>query len=336
VGGKVFFVGAGFSMAISSEMPSLAELGRLVRAALDARGRSLPAEVDRLGDDVELWLTYLGEEQPWLDPAVNLRHRAAFIDVASSIREVLWERQLAVVAHSAPPAWLTTLVDYWLNNSSVVISLNYDVLVELAFKERLPGHEHYLPFLYRLPLAPLGARSGGSVGSGARIAPIFDLLKLHGSLSWYWSGPEAGPNDVIYQMGLKGGWSVDGTGSIYDDELELLTDDKVPLVVPPTASKSRYYGNTALAVQWVRVGQALAEADELVIIGYSLPTSDTMIRALLASSFTDGIVIPVNTQRDAFEAAKSVFAPSDPMVTVTDQCIATPGGMDDFVSAYCS
>ena len=53
--GDVFFLGAGFSKAISDEMPLLKELSTTIRQS----GIDLPSPLPLLNDNLELWLSYL-------------------------------------------------------------------------------------------------------------------------------------------------------------------------------------------------------------------------------------------------------------------------------------
>lgn len=91
----VFLLGSGFSRAISDRMPVMAELASEVRERLSRANAPLPTEVERLGDDVEQWLSYLADRQPWLDEAANLRNRAHFLNNSHVIGETIGERQSA-------------------------------------------------------------------------------------------------------------------------------------------------------------------------------------------------------------------------------------------------
>ena len=66
----VFILGAGFSKAIYSSMPTMAELSS---AILENREKvDLPvAALLRLGNNIELWMTYLSQSQPWLKTPAN-------------------------------------------------------------------------------------------------------------------------------------------------------------------------------------------------------------------------------------------------------------------------
>jgi hypothetical protein len=292
VASTVFLLGAGFSRAISSEMPVMNELSQLVRARLDENGRPLPPETVAFGDDIERWLSYLAEPMPWLDEASGWRNRAAFVDVSQEVGRVLSERQ-RVAVETAQPSWLQPLADYWLRSESTVITFNYDTLVEAAALSSLDAVKYAWASLYRVAVSPAATRISAVAGWSSR-APL-SLLKLHGSITWYWSGPTAAAHDPIFDIGLRGGWTLDGLASPYEDDLPSLVADKVPVVVPPTATKSRFYENALLKSQWQQAAQALRGADELVLIGYSLPQSDLVVRSLLLTSLAkDALITPVD------------------------------------------
>lgn len=299
---RVFLLGAGFSKAICAEMPLMRELGEAVGSQLNREGHSLPASLSQFGDDFEQLLSYLAEWQPWLDHAEVLRNRASFLDVSRAVGDVIRERQAAAI-RLPQPTWMRDLIGYWDRMKSTVITLNYDVLVEAAAIEQT--NVGSWSDLYRAPVIPAAARTSAVLGGSP--AESFALLKLHGSVTWFWSGIESIPSDPIYDAGLCGGWSLAGLISRYEN-LDRLVADKVPMVVPPTATKSAFYDNATLRSQWQSACKALENADELVLIGYSLPASDTVVRALLRTTFAGSAVIPVDVGGMVVEHAGSLFA----------------------------
>ena len=55
--GDVFLLGAGFSKAVSDDMPLLQELSSQIRGRLS----DLPESLSTLGDNIEIWLSYLSQ-----------------------------------------------------------------------------------------------------------------------------------------------------------------------------------------------------------------------------------------------------------------------------------
>ena len=68
--GDVFILGAGFSKAISEQMPLLKELGQ----QLEVCGTGGFIGSIQFGGNVELWLSYLAQRHPWLSEPETLRN----------------------------------------------------------------------------------------------------------------------------------------------------------------------------------------------------------------------------------------------------------------------
>lgn len=129
---QVFILGAGFSKAISSQMPLTRELTEEVFNRFKQEAE-IPKDVRAmLRDDFEKGLTYLANENPWLRESENLRNRALYLDLTHFIRAVIDERSRGptVWRTNSPPMWLEALITHWHKNRCAVITLNYDTLIE--------------------------------------------------------------------------------------------------------------------------------------------------------------------------------------------------------------
>ncbi|WP_290049961.1 SIR2 family protein [Amycolatopsis solani] len=307
--GSVYLLGSGFSRAISEHMPTMDGLSVAIRNDLSARGLpALPGQDTPLADNFEQWLSYLVEEPPWLAEGQTYRNRGAFSDVAESLHSVLSALQLQVTT-DAPPAWLATLVRHWQAVGSTVITFNYDLLVEKSWLALERGHGW--GDLYPVAIAPIGSRVAAVWGSEGNKGGL-RLLKLHGSLNWRYSGPSSPPGDQVFDVGYAP-W--DGSGIPRTDDSEELSADKVPMIVPPAAVKSPYYVNNTIRAMWRQAAEALREADELVIIGFSLPPSDQIVRSMLATELnTDATIIPVDYGDAIVDNLQRIF-PADRIIT---------------------
>jgi hypothetical protein len=189
---KTFVLGAGFSKAISTEMPVMDELSGHVRSDLDAKGeRPIPGVDTPLAKNFEQWLSYLVEAPPWLTEAERALNRWGFITLTDTVYDVLWTLQLGALGTPCPD-WLHALVRYWQANSCTVITFNYDLLVEIAHAVYT---NHALASMYSVPITFMDARDSMVFGrentdEGLR------LLKMHGSLNWRYSGPGSPPGDI--------------------------------------------------------------------------------------------------------------------------------------------
>ena len=124
----VFLLGAGFSRAVSDHMPDLEGMSKILSDRVD-----YPPSVAGLTSNVEHLMTYLSQSQPWLGEPDNLENRAAFLRVTREIGSLLEERTREAVKKPCP-GFLKTLVNYWHETQAVVITLNYDTLIERAIQ----------------------------------------------------------------------------------------------------------------------------------------------------------------------------------------------------------
>lgn len=278
----VYLLGAGFSHAVSTHMPLLAGLGAEVTARLDPA--VLPRGLRLAPADFESWLSYLAGDQPWLDEPTRLDNRAAFLRVSYVLHDVVREREH--LARAAPlPDWLASLVARWHQDRATVLTLNYDMLVEAAYTEvvsvrfRVDDGSNYVYHqqVQRSAISPVGSRTGAVLGS----TPVdtFTLVKLHGSRSWVYSGRPTYYGETIYDTYHGQGWA-----PVDDDPEPSLSEDKVPLIVPPTAGKTGLFDNETVRAEWRRAHLALADATRVFVVGYSLPPSDLIVGLLLQQS----------------------------------------------------
>jgi hypothetical protein len=285
----------------------------------------LPGAGTPIVKNFEQWLSYLVESPPWLSPSDQAVNRSAFLNVAQAVSSVLESRQRLLLVNQwkqelrdeeGCPAWLKRLVKEWEHYSAKVITFNYDQLVELAWL--LHGNAvRSTPFvltsrdLYPALLTPLTARGGGGNFRGPHLTSGgLELLKLHGSLGWYYSDPDGPPGDIVYDQGVAGGsWMADG---VFASDAHELTAahwaDLQPMIVPPATVKSPYYANNTLRSLWTRAALHLRNAKELVIMGFSLPATDMLVSSMLATTIApDCVITPVDYSPDIVKRICDTF-----------------------------
>ena len=282
---EVVLLGAGFSRAVSDQFPLTDELGDLAVAIAEADGHgSIPHPVFR-GGNFETWLSRLVEEQPYLDAASNLENQSRFRRISQAIRSVLADRQASVLA-AASEDWLYDLLSVLHARHATVLTLNYDNLIECA------AESHFLldwgtqqrvlseEVLHDVPPSaerPIGMRK-------YLLASTFRLLKLHGSLSWYWS-----PDDAT-GMTLQR-WKNPGPFGAPEPDNEDLRrrslPGREPFIVPPSAAKSAYYANLVTRELWSQAFSALRDTKRVIMIGYSLPVADLTVSGMIGDAVTD-------------------------------------------------
>ncbi len=292
----VFVLGAGFSKAIHNEMPTMAELAKEVRSRLNRSGHTLPLELMLYEDDIEMWMSYLSRAQPWLsDSDVDFNK-----SLASRIREIIsqiLEEHISQVVTSAPPKWLNRLIASWHERQAVIVTLNYDTLIESAVRygvsvassleKKLPDNKQVLlpANIYPPYLSDIASRRGDGLWGFGHIN-TFRLFKLHGSVNWHYSGRERYFGETIFFRDVQ---EFEAPNDIEKREatieiLKNLARDKATLIIPPIAEKTTYFNNETIRGIWRDAGTALQEASAVYVLGYSLPKSDFGMKLFLTGN----------------------------------------------------
>jgi len=144
------------------------------------------------------------------------------------------------------------------------ITFNYDLCLDFAL--------NYYRYRYDYCLEPTNAPNG------------LPLLKLHGSINWGSSSDDIivpfnisdahfrdlyDYDHVIFNLGSR-------LSTKYYKEKPLIG----PIIVPPTWNKNSYHGQ--LSNVWSRAAFELSLAENIFVIGYSLPETDSFFRYLYA------------------------------------------------------
>jgi hypothetical protein len=285
----VFVLGAGFSRAISPEMPLTDELGvKLLVRLRKQLPRRLRVDEFPPGQNFETWLSQLATDQPYLSEVQNAENRAVFLRMAEGIDDILGKNMLQVLARPAP-LWFSQFVRMVHHARSTLITFNYDTLVECLVFSRLgslgiPDTDDGSNVDWSELTGGLPPWAPGNARLGAERADTLRLLKLHGSLNWYWRpGDESGLS--VARRGLPGRF---GEPQPYDEEERRReVPGRSPFVVPPTASKSSYYSNPITREMWSQAVARLREARCVVLMGYSLPSTDVTVTIMLADAIRD-------------------------------------------------
>ncbi|MCY4238045.1 MAG: SIR2 family protein [Rhodospirillaceae bacterium] len=301
-GRDVFILGAGFSKAVAAEMPTMSELGAEVRARLADNANLASAIPASMGDNIELWMTYLSQPQPWLrEPDIDL-HRSLGGRIRLAIADIIEERTELASASDAP-SWLRQLVMAWHLRQATIITLNYDTLVERVARD-LKVSEKQGPFhptdLYPPYFANVASRSGAGLWGGED-PHTFRLLKLHGSVNWHYSGRENFHGETIFFSDVPefGPAADEARRDAMTRRLRDMAADKETLLIPPVAEKTTYFSNETVRALWKDASAALRNAAALHVVGYSLPMSDLGMQFFLAGNSPDADapvhVVDINT-----------------------------------------
>lgn len=271
---RLLILGSGFSKAVFSNMPTVKELAQHLR-----RERALQQDpYDKLVDDPELLLSYLSLEQPWKEPSEALEDKALFVRIQKTLAQFIADCEDQAFKNPIP-GWIKRLVEHLHQSRTPVITFNYDTVLERLNSKVGKGRE---VDLYDLALSIIWSREG-EMWQYLRIKR-FHLIKLHGSINWFYSGAEGFPGEQVYFRPVDSDSPhTDGINGIPRPEPSRLLKDKVPLIIPPVAEKSRFYPNQTIRTLWWDARKALEKADEIFCVGYSLPATDLTTKLLFRS-----------------------------------------------------
>jgi hypothetical protein len=173
---------------------------------------------------------------------------------------------------------------------NVIVSLNYDVIIDIALTHRFKANFNFegaaahllqdtdrLGIDYGLDFANFEQQSEQN---------LFRLYKLHGSFNWLWSSVTGN----IYFGGLS-----KAIAKLYDDQSEralnlegfYLSEQKAdlqPILITPTHLKD--LRNVHIGILWRKAEEALRRARRITFIGYSLPGDDLHIKYLFKRAIT--------------------------------------------------
>ena len=277
-GKTVVILGAGFSKSLSSDMPLTNELGKSIISKLS---KALQEELNAPNFEnseltFESWLSWLSEDQPYENESENLRRQSLFKQLQSRIADVVSNQQREAVK-SGLPNWLESLIfllHFW---ESTVITLNYDTLIEstvsiLGLTDPNREHVQSSDLIKIFPMS-IGMTFNGTAGP-PRAIRTFELLKLHGSIDWLWNITDRSGTTlerVDREIGHTG--------------IELKANraakaGKVEFIVPPTNNKNEYFQIPQIKLQWDFAYEALREAENVILLGYSMPINDVAMASL--------------------------------------------------------
>jgi hypothetical protein len=287
-GRPVYVLGAGFSRAAFAEMPVTDQLGDAVR---DRLGIEWPSGVSAL--TFEERLTLLSTPLPFLEGHENTARRAQTETITAALAEEMDDRNNAVAALDPPP-WLLELIALWHAERAVVITFNYDLIVEMAttFARPVVGLDsgepralHGYQVVYPAP-SPVNAVTFRDNYDPS--TESFQVLKLHGSLNWYWAfgqGPTLVRDASVYGFGEMP--NVTGRRTSGISMLDRF-------LIPPVLSKDSFYEVTLAHTLWRWAYEHVRSATRLTVIGYSLPTGDRIVSELLRNTPDNASVVLVD------------------------------------------
>lgn len=306
---RVLVLGAGFSKAFADAMPLLKDIAdyflniaKPLRQGFErSQGQGFYSPIQELltlleepyqtllqqPESFELLLTYLSQEQPWKREPDILRDRALFASIAEHLGVYLEKCQEIAFMEACTkqlgsgesslriPNWLSKLSEYLIKNKIHVITFNYDMVIEWALlciplaNGKNPA-SYVDAEIYGLRLSLLEACEGKPFSKF--VPQSFKLIKLHGSINWFYSGSPSG--EVYY-------YPIRQTPTIKPSPDSIR--GKQRFIIPPIWDKTAFYGHNTIHSLWRDAKFYLEQADEIFCIGYSMPLTDLTTRMLFQS-----------------------------------------------------
>ena len=272
----VFLLGAGFSKAVCKAMPTMKELyGFLEPLAGNIDGFSKEVYQFASGN-VETLLSYYAIPSPHDDGSELLHKRRVTALLENEIGRLLRNCEEEGATDGLNPNAERLLVK-WHEDQSHILTTNYDTLVERIASRKMflmsDGKADGLFYtdLYPIPVTNALARDGGGVLS-SDYPNTFTLYKLHGSTTWYKSMSESS-FDPIYGVTYN---------SADNARYRKFVADKRRFIVPPVYDHSSLLNHESIRSLWWQAREySLRQADNVYVIGYSLPETDAAMQTLL-------------------------------------------------------
>lgn len=174
-----------------------------------------------------------------------------------------------------------------LTDHDSIITLNYDLIIEHTLdeitkqKNRLSRMDSLLNPMNYAGLIGIPSLPRDYTGLG-------HYLKLHGSIGWlYCDNPSCGNHQRFFpnQIGKK-------VHNSPGDLCNICGSPLVSVIIPPTMSKT-FDEYPKLGFLWSLAYREIRDADELVLIGMSLPDSDYYLKWLINSAIRSRKVKPL-------------------------------------------
>ena len=261
-----FLLGAGFSKAISNQMPTTKELYNLLEGLIGSADGFTREAYEYASGNAETLFSYYAIPSPHDDPIEILRKRRVAALMEIGIGAVITNLETKAQVSGLNPS-ANILLEKWHQDRSHILTTNYDTLVERIASQ----HDLFYTDLYPIPITNATVRDGGAILS-SEYPDTFTLYKLHGSTAWYKSQNES-TSDSIYGLPHH---------LVADPIYQKFVADKRRFIVPPVLDKSSLLSHESIRSLWSQAKQkALIQADNVYVIGYSLPETDIAMRTLL-------------------------------------------------------
>ncbi len=200
-----------------------------------------------------------------------------FLEYQIDLSASAWETGTPVEAVTADINRFREVSERWaklINPGDVILTFNWDILHEIVlWRSGLWGYKDGYGFL-------CGEQ-------GLRDDPTKVLmLKLHGSVSWV----QEDPSDPIMEIANVADFFIGADRNSRSHFSQAQTDSGRKLVLPTYLKDIS--SNTVLLDLWTRAHQFIAQAKELLVVGYSLNPVDHPARLLFGTALSENTPLP--------------------------------------------
>jgi hypothetical protein len=302
---RVFVLGAGFTKAYLPKAPVITDdydsNGMLTRKfeKFPYAKRLLELERCREGENINLerLMSRLDAGMPYDEAKAG---RPELEHLLYELKKAFLDKFLGLKIDPDSSTALIRFAAFCISTRAHCITFNYDDLFDWALlhtDEFHPGKT--LPWVCRTGYGFTCEPSESVRPMDSRITgpdPVY-LLKLHGSFNWRIRAghhPPYVPESIVHHgtwYGHKAPWiaEVQPQGFL----------ERLPFIVPPVMTKDAILKEPVLRTVWTRAYEVLELADEIVFLGYSLPTTDLAARFLFGEAIRlDALVTVVMRSRD--------------------------------------
>src|SRR5664279_2590872 len=156
-----------------------------------------------------------------------------------------------------------------------IVSMNYDLVTDIAI--RRASDWKYVDYGY--PVRQAVSHHDNADAIDALSATT--LYKLHGSLNWLFC-PLCRAVDFIDGR-ANGEHYIFDSGKHKIEHCSVCNVPYEPVIITPSFLKS--YDNLYISYVWRQAEMKLAEADQIVFIGYSMPDADMILRCMFRRAY---------------------------------------------------
>lgn len=283
----VFVTGAGFTRAFVPAAPLLVDdfgnegLVEKVRG-LPRASQLLEAKRNRHPDgfiDIERLMTRLHEPMPY-DRSNGATDEYAFL--LAELKRAFLRRLHDAMNGASVEGDVIKFANHCVAINATCITFNYDDFLDAALQTTRRWNPWWGYGFFCQP----AARAISDASGGTRGYPELQILKLHGSVSWW---PRLGysepfPLDAIVH---HHNWEDIFSRHPYRRDVAARHLGPEPVIGPPVLSKAGLASQPVLDLVWTLAFEQLSTAEAVTFIGYSFPPNDMAARILFAEALRD-------------------------------------------------